>query len=86
MGRLDCKMPSLIALKGLARDADAFALISEGEGQAGAGAAMVAGLASTPSGAAGIAGLLALSDTQKTDLGITAASVILTILSEGPAN
>ncbi len=86
MGRLDCKMPSLIALKGLARDADAFALISEGEGQSGAGAAMVAGLASTPSGAAGIAGLLALSDTQKTDLGITAASVILTILSEGPAN
>ncbi len=86
MGRLDCKMPSLIALKGLARDADAFALISEGEGQAGAGAAMVAGLGSTPSGAAGIAGLLALSDAQKSDLGITAASVILTVLSEGPAS
>lgn len=86
MGRLDCKMPSLIALKGLARDADAFALISEAEGQAGAGAAMVAGLASSPSGAAGIAGLLALSDAQKADLAITAASVVLTILSEGPAN
>ncbi|MDF1729384.1 MAG: pyridoxal-phosphate dependent enzyme, partial [Sulfitobacter sp.] len=28
MGRLDCKSPSLIALKGLARDADAFALIT----------------------------------------------------------
>jgi diaminopropionate ammonia-lyase len=86
MGRLDCKMPSLIALKGLAQDADAFALISEGEGQAGAGAAMVAGLASSPSGAAGIAGLLALSDPQKADLGITAASVVLTVLSEGPAS
>ncbi len=85
MGRLDCKMPSLIALRGLARDADAFALISEAEGQAGAGAAMVAGLASTPSGAAGIAGLLALSDDQKADLGITAHSIILTVLSEGPA-
>jgi diaminopropionate ammonia-lyase len=85
MGRLDCKMPSLIALKGLARDADAFALITEAEGQAGAGAAMVAGLASSPSGAAGIAGLLALSDAQKADLGITAASVVLTVLSEGPA-
>ena len=86
MGRLDCKMPSLIALKGLARDADAFALISEAEGQAGAGTAMVAGLASSPSGAAGIAGVLALSDAQKADLGITAASIILTVLSEGPAS
>lgn len=85
MGRLDCKMPSLIALKGLAHDADAFALISEGEGQAGAGTAMVAGLASTPSGAAGIAALLALSDDQKTALGVTAHSVVLTVLSEGPA-
>jgi diaminopropionate ammonia-lyase len=84
MGRLDCKMPSLIALKGLARDADAFALISEGEGQAGAGTAMVAGLASTPSGAAGIAALLALSDTQKGALGLSAQSVVLTVLSEGP--
>lgn len=48
MGRLDCKIPSLIALKGLARDADAFALISEAEGQAGAGLAMVAGYALLP--------------------------------------
>ncbi len=86
MGRLDCKMPSLIALKGLARDADAFALISEAEGQAGAGTAMVAGLASSPSGAAGIAALLALSDAQKAELGMTAQSVVLTVLSEGPAS
>jgi diaminopropionate ammonia-lyase len=85
MGRLDCKMPSLIALKGLARDADVFALISEAEGQMGAGAAMVAGLPSTPSGAAGIAALLALSDTQKQDLGLTAHATVLCILSEGPA-
>lgn len=85
MGRLDCKMPSLIALKGLARDADAFALITEEEGQAGAGTAMVAGLASSPSGAAGIAGLLALSDAQKADLDISAHSIILAVLSEGPA-
>jgi|TARA_R110000787_G_scaffold11003_6_gene36757 diaminopropionate ammonia-lyase len=85
MGRLDCKMPSLIALKGLARDADAFALISEAEGQAGAGAAMVAGLGSSTSGAAGIAALLALSDAQKETLDISARSVVLTVLSEGPA-
>lgn len=85
MGRLDCKMPSVIALKGLARDADAFALISESEGQAGAGLAMVAGLPSSPSGAAGIAALVALDDAQREALGLTAQSRVLCILSEGPA-
>ncbi|MEQ6202455.1 pyridoxal-phosphate dependent enzyme [Sulfitobacter sp. HNIBRBA2951] len=85
MGRLDCKMPSLIALKGLAQDADAFALISEAEGQAGAGVAMVAGLPSSPSGAAGVAALMALSEAQREALGVTAQSRVLCILSEGPA-
>lgn len=85
MGRLDCKMPSLIALKGLARDADDFALISEAEGQAGAGLAMVAGFGSTPSGAAGIAALVALDDEQRETLGLTAQSRVLCVLSEGPA-
>jgi diaminopropionate ammonia-lyase len=84
MGRLDCKTPSLIALKGLARDADAFALISEAEGEAGAGTAMVAGLPSTPSGAAGLAALLAASKAQRDDLGLDAQSRVLCILSEGP--
>ena len=84
MGRLDCKMPSLIALKSLARDADAFATITEAEGQAGAGAAIVAGLTSTPSGAAGISGLLALTDAQKQQLGLVAQSRVLCILSESP--
>lgn len=84
MGRLDCKMPSLIALKGLARDADAFALISEAEGQAGAGLAMVAGLGSSPSGAAGVAALIALDAAQREALGVTAKSRILCVLSEGP--
>jgi len=84
MGRLDCKTPSLIALQGLARDADAFALISEGEGEVGAGTAMVAGLPSTPSGAAGIAGLLALDDAQRAALRLDAQSRVLCILSEGP--
>lgn len=84
MGRLDCKMPSLIALKGLARDADAFALISEDEGQAGAGLAGVAGFATTPSGAAGLSALIAADDAQRAQLGIDAASKVLVILSEGP--
>ena len=84
MGRLDCKMPSLIALNGLARDADAYALISEQEGHAGAGAVMAAGLPSTPSGAAGISGLLALNAAQRKRLGLDATSVVLCVLSEGP--
>lgn len=79
MGRLDCKEPSLIALKGLARDADAFALISEAEGAAGAAACAAHGLASTPSGAAGVAGLLACAQA----LGLGAEARVLCILSEG---
>jgi len=82
MGRLDCKMPSLIALKGLARDGDAYALISEEEGQAGARAARDAGLASTTSGAAGLAALAALSPRQRDALGLDKTSSVLCILSE----
>lgn len=81
MGRLDCKEPSLIALKGLARDADAFMLLTEAEGQAGSDAVAAAGFPSTPSGAAGVAGVLAAGDA----LGLDAASHVLCILSEGPA-
>ena len=84
MGRLDCKMPSLIALKGLARDADAYALISEAEGQAGADMAQGAELASTPSGAAGLAALAALSAPQRHALGLDGNASVLCILSEGP--
>ena len=80
MGRLDCKEPSLIALKGLARDADWFQTISEAEGQAGSDRAAALGLPSTPSGAAGLAGLLAAA----AELGLDASSRVLLILSEGP--
>lgn len=79
MGRLDCKMPSLIALKGLARDADWFVTISESDAQAGCDRAEAAGLPSTPSGAAGLAALVAgLPD----EVGISQKASILTILSE----
>lgn len=76
MGRLDCKEPSLIALKGLARDADHFALISEAEGKAGAGLAAHHTLPSTASGAAGLAAAMAHD--------MPADARVLTILSEGP--
>jgi len=80
MGRLDCKMPSLIALKGLARDADEFMTITEAEGHAGADLCATAGLPTTPSGAAGLSGLLAAGSR----LGLTPQSRVLVILSEGP--
>lgn len=81
MGRLDCKEASLIALKGLARDANAFLTISEPEGATGAAVAAEVGLPSTPSGAGGLSGLLAADPEQ---LALTGTSRVLLILSEGP--
>ncbi|MCR9125037.1 MAG: pyridoxal-phosphate dependent enzyme [Rhodobacteraceae bacterium] len=83
MGRLDCKAPSLIALKGLARDADGFLTISEAEARAGTAAAEAAGFASTPSGAAGLAAALA-SGPLRERLALTDSARVLTILSEAP--
>lgn len=80
MGRLDCKEPSLIALKGLARDADVFVTLSEGEGTTGADLVSTYGLPSSTSGAAGLAGLIAT----KSALGMDADARVLCILSEGP--
>lgn len=84
MGRLDCKEPSLIALKGLARDADAFVTLSEAEGEDGALRCAQAGFPSTPSGAAGIAALLA-SGPHRQALGLSETSHALVILSEESA-
>ena len=75
MGRLDCKEASLIALKGLSRDADAFALISEEEAFDVLPKLAELGLASSTSGAAGIAAAL-LSDLPRD-------ARVLCIMSEG---
>jgi len=82
MGRLDCKEPSLIALKGLARDADFFVTLSEDEGFAGVAAAAEAGFDTSPSGGAGLSALLAAAPGA---LRLDATSRVLVILSEGPA-
>ena len=74
MGRLDCKVPSFIALKQLAVDADQFALISETEAQDILPVLARQDLASTPSGAAGIACLK--------EMGLGAEARALCILSE----
>lgn len=78
MGRLDCKTPSMIALAGLARDADVFMTISEDEAADAVRVLDAHGLATTPSGGAGIAAVL----SGRVALGPHAR--VLSILSEGP--
>ena len=75
MGRLDCKEASLIALKGLARDADAFALITDEEASAVLPELAALGLETSQSGGAGLAALR--------HLGLPADARVLCILSEG---
>ena len=82
MGRLDCKDPSLIALKGLARDVDAFVTISDEDAEAALPVLAVAGFATTASGGAGVAALL--YGGHREALGLSAESRVLAIISEGP--
>lgn len=77
MGRLDCKTPSLVALAGLSRDADLFVTITEEEADAAVGALAAHGFATTPSGGAGVAGLLSAIDPGPD-------AQVLAFLSEGP--
>ncbi len=81
MGRLDCKEPSLIALNGLARDADDFVTISDAQADTAMSALADAGLATSPSGGAGLVTLLCAEGR----FDIDGTSRVLCILSEGPA-
>ena len=76
MGRLDCKTPSLLAFEILSECADHFMTISDTQAAAAAGLAGANSLATTPSGAAGLAAYLQ-------DASDEAAAVIL---SEGAVN
>jgi diaminopropionate ammonia-lyase len=76
MGRLDCKEPSLIALKGLARDADLFVTITEDEATDILPVLAEHDLATSQSGGAGLAACRLMS--------FDAESRVLCILSEGP--
>jgi len=55
MGRLDCKDPSHVALDCLSREADFFVTLSDAQCEAAVGSLADKGLASSPSGAAGLA-------------------------------
>lgn len=82
MGRLDCKEPSLVALDVLNRTADNFILVSDQEAAEAVEVAKKFSLSTTPSGAAGLAGLLSM---QKPLLGLNEKSRSLVIISEGPS-
>ena len=82
MGRLDCKEPSLIALNGLARDADAFVTLTDDEVSDHLPALAHAGLATTSSGGAGVAAVL--NDQVRLNLDIGPDARVLCILSEMP--
>jgi diaminopropionate ammonia-lyase len=86
MGRLDCKEPSHLALACLARDADFFMTITDEEADAGVVTLADHGMETTPSGVAGIAGLLHLASEARDRLGIDARSDVLAYVSEGPVD
>lgn len=77
MGRLDCKTASQIALGGLSRDANLFVTISDQIAAQGGALLAAHGMATTPSGAAGVAALL-------DGLRLPATARVLAIISEGP--
>ncbi|MCK7612451.1 pyridoxal-phosphate dependent enzyme [Roseibium sediminicola] len=83
MGRLDCKEPSHLALKYLAREADYFVTISDTE--AAETVDWLAGhdLATTASGAAGISAVHHAGSLRDA-LNLTGQSRVLCYLSEGP--
>jgi diaminopropionate ammonia-lyase len=76
MGRLDCKEASLIAFEALRRDADLFVTVSDEAAAAAAEKLAGQGIATTPSGAAGLAALEHLQ--------LDSGSRCLAIVSEGP--
>ena len=75
MGRLDCKEPSLVALEVLRDVADAFLTLTDEEADRAVAALETHGIASTPSGVAGLAAAL------RADLPADARA--LAVVSEG---
>jgi diaminopropionate ammonia-lyase len=80
MGRLDCKEPSHLALKALARDADAFLTLSDEYVATEIARLEAYSLETSPSGGAGFAATVAMANELGTD------ARVLLVLSEGPAD
>ncbi len=82
MGRLDCKEPSLIALNGLARDADSFLTISDEDVAQCLPTLTAARLETTASGAAGLAAVMSPAARELLEIGPDAQ--VLCFLTEAP--
>lgn len=80
MGRLDCKEPSLIAFNLLEELADDFVCVSDDDARTAANFLANNELATTPSGAAGLAAILS---NEKLDIAIPDNSTCLVIATEG---
>lgn len=82
MGRLDCKEPSHLALKYLAKEADGFITITEDESRAAMDDLKAHGLAASPSAVAGYAGVYCAGSSRE-QFELTPDSRVLIYLSEG---
>ena len=82
MGRLDCKEPSHLALKYLAREADGFMTVTEAEAADAVTLYGKHGIATSPSAAAALAGLVTAKAAGAID-GLAENARILLYVSEG---
>jgi diaminopropionate ammonia-lyase len=87
MGGLNCGRPSTVAWPDLSAGLDGVIAIDDDAAQAAIDRLAALGLASGPSGAAGLAGLLALGDVPgaRERLGLSASSRVLVLVTEGAA-
>ena len=87
MGRLDCKTPSHLALKYLAKEADAFATLDDHLVQKSVDWLNDHSIATSPSGGAGFAALhhADLASETERPFGLNETSRVLCYISEGPA-
>jgi diaminopropionate ammonia-lyase len=87
MGGLNCGRPSIVAWPDLSTGLDGVVAIGDDAAQAAIDRLAALGLASGPSGAAGLGGLLALGDVAgaRERLGLSAASRVLVLNTEGYA-
>lgn len=83
MGRLDCKEPSHLALAGLAESADDFVCVGERAVAETVAWLAAEGLATTPSGAAGMAAIRH-AGAVRAALGLDRQARVLIWLTEGP--
>ncbi|WP_220447243.1 pyridoxal-phosphate dependent enzyme [Nonomuraea deserti] len=84
LGRLDCLEPSLIAHRLLSHLADLYMTITDEHADAAVRLLTGHGVALSPCGAAGAAGLLELGDASRDALGVDDRSRVLLVGTEGP--